>query len=45
MFREWQANPDMPPVMAFRRPRELDEWLAHVAVAATVRAPGDSGHP
>jgi adenylate kinase family enzyme len=47
MFREWQSNPDMPPVMAFRWPGELDEWLAQVAAAAaaTVRAADDSGHP
>lgn len=39
VFKEWQASPDMPPVMAFRRPRDLDDWLAEVAGAAS--RPGD----
>jgi adenylate kinase family enzyme len=47
VFKEWQASPDMPPVMAFRRPRDLDDWLAEVAAAAS--RPGDvaegSGRP
>ncbi|MEK0154165.1 adenylate kinase [Arthrobacter oryzae] len=34
VFREWQFSPDMPPVMVFRRPRDLDNWLAQVATAA-----------
>lgn len=47
VFKEWQADPDMPPVLAFRRPRELDEWLAQVAAAATAptRATDDSDQP
>jgi adenylate kinase family enzyme len=28
VFREWQSNPDMPPVMVFRMPRDLNDWLA-----------------
>lgn len=34
VFREWQADPDMPPVLVFRRPKDLDSWLAliHPAV-------------
>ena len=43
-FREWQSDPDMPPVMVFRRPGELDEWLAQVAAAARLRPADDSGH-
>ena len=44
IFKEWQSNPDMPPVIAFRWPRDLDEWLAQVATAAAaqVRAADDS---
>ncbi|WP_104172494.1 adenylate kinase [Arthrobacter sp. Y81] len=47
VFREWQTDPDMPPVMAFRRPGELDEWLAHLATAAAgpVRAADAPGPP
>lgn len=47
VFREWQSSPDMPPVMAFRRPRDLDNWLAHVATATSApdRTAEDSGRP
>ncbi|MBT2536766.1 adenylate kinase [Arthrobacter sp. ISL-69] len=47
VFRQWQTDPDMPPVMAFRRPGELDEWLATVATAAAgpVRAADDPCPP
>lgn len=46
VFKEWQSNPDMPPVMAFRRPRELDEWLAQVEAAARpLNAEEDAGYP
>lgn len=27
-MRAWAADPDMPPVLLFRRPRELEAWLA-----------------
>ena len=27
-MRAWAASPDGPPVLLFRRPRELDAWLA-----------------
>ena len=26
-MRAWAASPDMPPVLLFRRPRELEAWL------------------
>ena len=46
VFKEWQSDPDMPPVIAFRKPGELDEWLARVATAAAgpVRSADDPGH-
>lgn len=34
VFRAWQADPDMPPVLVFRRPKDLRNWLAQVAAAA-----------
>jgi adenylate kinase family enzyme len=44
--REWQSNPDMPPVMVFRRPRDLNDWLAQVPSAARpLNAGEDVGHP
>lgn len=47
VFKEWQSDPDMPPVIAFRRPGELDERLARVASAAAgpFTAADDPGHP
>ncbi|MFF1385853.1 adenylate kinase [Arthrobacter sp. NPDC058288] len=35
VVREWQTSPDMPPVLAFRRPKDLANWLAGVATAAS----------
>ena len=32
-MRGWAADPDMPPVLLFRRPRELEAWLATLAPA------------
>ena len=26
-MRAWAADPDLPPVLLFRRPRELEVWL------------------
>jgi adenylate kinase family enzyme len=47
VFREWQADPDMPPVLVFRKPRELDNWLTQVATATSgpVDATGESARP
>jgi len=46
VFREWQADPDMPPVLVFRKPKELDHWLTHIATATgPVDAIGESGRP
>lgn len=46
VFREWQSNPDMPPVMVFRMPRYLNDWLAQVPGAAhPLNADEDAGHP
>lgn len=28
---EMQADPDLPPVIVFRRPRDLDSWIAEAA--------------
>jgi adenylate kinase family enzyme len=46
-FKEWQFDPHMPPVITFRRPRDLDGWLAQVprAAARPVSAADDFGHP
>ncbi|MBT2595319.1 adenylate kinase [Arthrobacter sp. ISL-72] len=33
LFTEWQSNPDMPPVIVFRRPKDLNDWLAQVTPA------------
>lgn len=47
VFKEWQSSPDMPAVMVFRRPRDLDNWLAQVATAASgpMGAAGNTWHP
>ncbi|MEO5317285.1 adenylate kinase [Arthrobacter sp. CC3] len=47
VFRAWQADPDMPPVLVFRKPRELDNWLIQVATATSgpVDATGESARP
>ncbi|WP_454698076.1 adenylate kinase [Arthrobacter humicola] len=47
VFRAWQADPDMPPVLVFRKPRELDNWLTQVATATSgpVDATGESARP
>lgn len=47
VLKEWQSSPDMPAVMVFRRPRDLDNWLAQVATAASgpMGAAGDSCYP
>lgn len=46
VFREWQFNPGMPPVLVFRRPADLNDWLAQVPAAARPRsADEDAGHP
>jgi hypothetical protein len=46
VFREWQSNPDMAPVMVFRRPRDLNGWLAQIPAAARpLNADEDAGHP
>jgi adenylate kinase family enzyme len=47
VFAEWQADPDMPPVLVFRRPKDLDNWLTQVAAATSgpVDATGESGRP
>ena len=29
-MRAWAADPDMPPVLLFRRPRELEAWLRRI---------------
>jgi len=43
----WQFDPHMPPVITFRRPRDLDGWLAQVprAAARPVSAADDFGQP
>ena len=47
VFRAWQADPDKPPVLVFRKPRELDNWLTQVATATSgpVDATGESARP
>jgi adenylate kinase family enzyme len=47
VFRAWRADPDMPPVLVFRKPRELDNWLTQVATATSgpVDATGESARP
>jgi adenylate kinase family enzyme len=47
VFRAWQVDPDMPPVLVFRKPRELDNWLTQVATATSgpVDATGESARP
>ena len=37
LFTEWQSSPDMPPVIVFRRPRDLNDWLAQVTTTAAGR--------
>ncbi|QSF58665.1 adenylate kinase [Nocardioides sp. zg-1228] len=32
-MRAWAGSPDGPPVLLFRRPRDLDAWLATLAPA------------
>jgi adenylate kinase family enzyme len=33
-IRAWQADPAMPPVLRFTRPRDLEEWLAGLPAGA-----------
>jgi hypothetical protein len=45
VFSEWQSHPEMPPVLVFRRPADLNDWLAQVSAAArTLSADEDAGH-
>ena len=36
-IRAWEADPAMPPVVRFTRPRELDAWIDAVAVGSAAQ--------
>lgn len=36
-IRAWEADPAMPPVLRFTRPRDLDAWIDAVAVGTPAR--------
>jgi len=36
-IRAWEADPAMPPVLRFTRPRDLDAWIDRIAVGSAVQ--------